>query len=312
MAPRADGASARAEPRPLVERADIRALERLSVASLEAIVTGLVGQRDGPGQSSGFEFSDYRRYIAGDNVGRIDWSIYARLHELYVRTAPQEASLWLAVLLDASRSMDTGEPSKLRYGRRLAALLGAVALLGTDAVEVHLLSDGDSVSTGSFDSGGGALGALVSELERLPPGRTTQLERSIRRSAKSGWQPETAVLISDGLQPNEELAAALTELARSARAAALVHVRDPADAPGGWSGSTQLLDSESGRRIDATITDEVRESYTRRYERWCEQIEWQCRRSGVRYVPAEVTGDPLELLLATARDQSLLQVAASG
>jgi len=129
----ADGDPTGGDPQrgPLLDRADIQVLERLSVESLDAIVTGLVGQRDGPGQTVGFEFSDYRRYTPGDDVRRIDWNIYARLRELHVRTAPQEASLALSVLLDASRSMDSGEPNKLRFGRRLAALLAAVRSLRT-------------------------------------------------------------------------------------------------------------------------------------------------------------------------------------
>jgi uncharacterized protein (DUF58 family) len=301
--------SSSAEPRPLLDRRDIRALEGLSLESLEAIVAGLIGQREAPGRSAGLEFADYRRYNPGDDVRRIDWNIYARLHELHVRTAPQEASLWLSVLLDASRSMDSGEPSKLRYGRRLAALLGAVALLRGDAVEVHVLSDGDSVTSGSFDSGGDALGAMVSELERLPAGRTTQLEQSIRRSSKSGWEAEMEVLVSDALVPSDELSDALAELARSARSTTLVHVSDSVESVGGWLGSSLLLDSETGQRRDAMITPEVQQRYAERYAQWCRQIELQCRSHGVRYVRADVTVDPLELLLAGAREQSLVRAA---
>ena len=42
----------------------------------------------------GFEFADYRPYIHGDDVRRIDWNVYARLHELHVRISPQQASLY--------------------------------------------------------------------------------------------------------------------------------------------------------------------------------------------------------------------------
>ncbi len=78
---------------PLLDRATSQALEALSLESLDALVAGLVGEREGPGQAAGFEFADYRRYIPGDDVRRIDWNIYARLRELHIRTSPQEASL---------------------------------------------------------------------------------------------------------------------------------------------------------------------------------------------------------------------------
>jgi uncharacterized protein (DUF58 family) len=297
---------------PLLDREDIRALERLSLSSLGAIVAGLFGQREGRGTAAGLEFADYRRYTPGDDVRRIDWNIYARLHELHVRTSPQQASLWLSVLLDASRSMDSGDPNKLRYGRRLAALLATVALLRSDSVEVHTLSDGDSVSSGSFDSGADALGLMVEELGRLPAGRTTQLERSIRASRASGWEPELTVLISDGLVARANLAPAILELARSARAATFVHVIDPREAVLAWTGSTLLIDRESGRQIDATITPETQEHYAELYARLQAELEQQCRAHGVHYLQAPTTLDPLELLIAAAREQTLLRTARAG
>jgi uncharacterized protein (DUF58 family) len=300
------------EHTPLLDRADILVLERLSVRSLDAIVAGLVGQREGSGQTAGFEFADYRHYTPGDDVRRIDWNIYARLHELYVRTAPQEAGLALSLLLDASRSMDSGEPNKLRFGRRLAALLAAVALLRSDAVEIHTLSDGDSVSSGSFDSGAGALGAMVEELERLPSGRRTDLDMSIRRSRSSGWEPEAAALISDGLVAADDLTAAVASLARSARTATFVHVGDLAEIAGTWQeGSTVLIDSETGGRIEATITPEVQARYATSYARLSAQIEQQCRARAVRYVKADASIDPLEFLLAAARKEILVSAASS-
>jgi uncharacterized protein (DUF58 family) len=312
MPAEADRVSSGAERNGLLGREDIAALERLSLESLDAILAGLVGEREASGRTVGFEFADYRPYVPGDDVRRIDWNIYARLHELHVRTSPQEASLYLSVLLDASRSMDSGEPNKLFYGRRLAALLGAVALLRDDAVEVHTLADGASADSGSFDSGSDVLGTMVDELERLPAGRSTELRESIRRAATSGWQPEMAVLISDGLVPREELAAAALELARSARSATFVHVTDPAGMVRDWAGSTLLLDSETGRRIDATITPDVQRRYTKRYARLSAEIERQCRANGVRYVKADTSVDPLEFLIARAREQSFVRTALAG
>jgi uncharacterized protein (DUF58 family) len=291
---------------PLLKPADIRALERLSLDSLAALVAGLGGQREASGQSAGFEFVDYRRYTPGDDIRRIDWNIYARLRELHVRTAPQEARVSLAVLLDASASMDFGEPNKLYYGRRLAALLGAVALLGTDAVQVQTLRDGGAFSGGLLDAAG-MLNALVADLERLPVGTTTQLTNSVRRARDVGGQPEVAVLISDALVDEDDMGTALRELARGARSAALLHVANPAEAVSGPPGGVQLRDLESGRSIDVVITDEISERYREQYALFFARVEQQCRANGVRYLAAPTDVDPLELLLRIARDETLLR-----
>jgi uncharacterized protein (DUF58 family) len=288
---------------------DIRALEQLSLDSLAALVAGLAGEREGPGRSAGFEFVDYRRYTPGDDIRRIDWNVYARLRELHVRTAPQEARVWLDVLLDASRSMDFGGPNKLRYGRRLAALLGAVALLRTDAVQVHTLADGGAASGGMLDSAD-MLGSLVDELQQLPVGRTTELADSVRAARDAGGQPELAVLISDALVTSDDLGLALRELRRGARSATLLHVVSPEEADSGPPGAIQLLDRETNRRIETLITEEVREQFAAQAERFRTRVEEQCATHRVHYIQASTTVDPLELLTGLAREETLLRAGA--
>src|ERR1700683_3498733 len=90
MPAEADRVSAVAGRPGLLDRGDIAALEALSLESLDAILAGLVGEREASGRTVGFQFRDYRPYVAGDDVRRIDWNISARLHELHVRTSPQE------------------------------------------------------------------------------------------------------------------------------------------------------------------------------------------------------------------------------
>lgn len=295
---------------PLVGREDLRVLERLRLDSLDALLGGVGGRREGPGRTAGLEFADYRRYTPGDDVRRIDWTVYARLRELHVHTAPQEARVSLALMLDASASMGFGEPSKLRCARRLAALLGVAALLHADTVQVHALHDGDAV-TGRLQDAGGSPRRLVEELEHLAVGRTTRLAAGVRRAHEQGAAADVAVLISDALVPAGELAQALRELARGARAAALVHVVDAAEAAAGPAGRVRLLDSETGREIELTVTDRLRARYAEQHALFLARTRRACRAQGVRYVALPTSVDPLELLLDRARSESLLR-ARSG
>src|ERR1700744_6244899 len=171
---------------PLLDTSDVRQLERLSIASLSAIEAGFTGQREGPARTvAGLEFAEHRRYAPGDDLRRLDWSAYGRLRELLVKTAPSESRIWMSLLVDASRSMDAGEPNKLWYARRLAALLGTIALLRSDSVQVHMLADGRSIAGGRLDAAG-MLSALAAEIARLPGGTPTELARSIARSSAIG------------------------------------------------------------------------------------------------------------------------------
>ena len=158
--------------------------------------------------AAGLEFAEHRRYTPGDDLRRIDWSAYGRLRELLVKTAPSESRMWMSLMIDASRSMDSGEPNKLWYARRLAALLGTIALLRSDSVRVHVLSDGGSVAGGRLDAAG-MLSVLAQEIARLPGGTRTELARSVARSRTAGQRTELSVLISDCLVPFADLEGAL-------------------------------------------------------------------------------------------------------
>ena len=293
---------------PLLTRADLAILGRLSLDSLDALLTELGGERQGPGRSAGFEFVDYRRYVPGDDVRRIDWNVYARLHELFVRTAPREARVALAVLVDASRSMQRGSPPRLQHARRLAALLGAVAVLHGDTVQMHMLSDGDALSGGPHDSSA-ALLRVAYELESLPVGTTTDLAASVRRAREASGQAGLAVLITDMLVPADARRLALRELGRETRSVALLHVTDEAGAVGA-PGDVRLIDSETGDALEVTLDEEALRRYAELHDRFPATVAAECRPAGVRYREAPVSVDPLDLLLDYARSATLVNAAA--
>src|SRR4051812_33905807 len=112
----------------LLEGTFARRLERLTLVSRRRLVSQGQGDRRSLRKGSSLEFADYRHYVEGDDPARVDWNIYSRTDTLFVRLYEEEEVLNVHLLIDASRSMDWGEPAKLRYARRLTAALGYVAL----------------------------------------------------------------------------------------------------------------------------------------------------------------------------------------
>ena len=292
---------------PLLSSGDVQRLTRLAITAPGALQAGLIGPRPGPGRStSHVEFAEHRRYVPGDDLRRIDWGAYGRLRELLVKTTPDPGRVTVSLMLDGSRSMDTGVPNKLHYGRRLTALLGAVALLRSDPVRVQMLADGGAVAGGLLASPG-LIAVLTSEIERLPAGTTTELARSVAAATVAGTQVELAVLISDCLVTPADLAATLSRLARAGRAAALVQLLDPAEAVAGPLGAAELRDHETGELLRTLVTDQVRERYADRYARFRSETEAACGAAGVRYVAADTSADALELVFTLAAQGAVLQ-----
>ncbi len=290
---------------PLLESETVRQLERLSLAFLDAIVAGVSGQRAGSSAAAGIEFADYRHYAPGDDLRRIDWHVYGRLRELMVKVAPEEGHHSLAILVDASRSMEYGHPNKLRHARRLAAALGAIALLRADAVRIHTLSDGLVESSDRLE-GPGLLMALTEEVGRLPAGRGTDLAASLRAHRRRHEPADLAVLITDALVAPGDLAEALHELAGSSRGASLLHVVDRWEAAVGVRGEIRLRDRETGGWLNVDLSGRTALAYADHFLGFCRAVEEGCAAAGVRYLRAPTHVEPLELLAGDARDIRLV------
>ncbi len=288
----------------LLDAETVRQLERLRLSTLTAVVAGLSGERQGNARVPRVEFSDYRPYIAGDDLRRIDWNVYARLRQLVVKVGPEDGRLSIAILVDTSRSMRFGEPSKSRQAQRLAACLGAIALLKGDAAQVFSVGDGRAVPLPRLD-GPRQMVALSEEIEGMPTAVETGLAEGVRDFRRSPAHPDLVALISDVNLPEAEIDETLALLGGTARSTSLIHVIAPQERSTDLRGPVELRDSETGRTISTTLTDERAGDYARRFEQFTASIEQRCRRESVGYVRANTDSAPLDLLLEHASDAAL-------
>jgi uncharacterized protein (DUF58 family) len=286
----------------------VRQLERLSLVQLDAVVAGFAGSHPGPRGTSGIEFADYRRYTPGDDLRRIDWQVYARLREPFVKTAPGEARIGIALMVDASASMDWppgATPTKLRHAQRVAAMLAAVALLRADSARISSLADG-SARIGVVLTGPSALPIAIEQIDAQPVGRRTDLASAVREHRLATRPPDLAVLLTDALVPDPALDAALDELAYSARGATLVHVTAPEERTPPAEGAVQVVDRESGERRVVDRSPEAVARYARRADERAQALRRRCAARDIAYVPAPTDVPALEVLFDAGRRAGLV------
>src|SRR4051812_24621076 len=109
-------------------------LERLTLHTRRPVRGWTAGQRRSRRSGNSIEFTDYRPYGVGDDLRYVDWNIYGRTDRMVVKLFVDDEELCLHLLVDASASMDWGEPSKLQWAARMAAALGFVGLAGLERV----------------------------------------------------------------------------------------------------------------------------------------------------------------------------------
>ena len=97
-------------------------LSRFCLAVNHKSTLNMSGNRKSVQKGISAEFSDFREYMPGDDLRRLDWNVYARLDKMYIREYMEEKESVVSILLDTSESMNYGQKPKWE----LASLLGAV------------------------------------------------------------------------------------------------------------------------------------------------------------------------------------------
>lgn len=290
-----------AGPQTLLDGAFARRLERLSLVSRKRLIGQGQGDRRSQRKGSSLEFADYRHYVEGDDPARVDWNIYSRTDTLFVRLYEEEEVLNVHLLVDASRSMDWGEPSKLRYARRIAAALGYIALNAANRLYVWPLSASTSAYGPAW--GRGRAGAMLTFVDEFRPaqlqtpmvaGWSSAPDLDLALNTFTSRAGGLVVLISDLLSPNWERA--LGRLAGRSGEAVVLHTLSPQELRPGLGGDVRLIDRESGAAVSVTLNNDAIRLYGQRLNEWRQTVESFCARHGMGYVPID-TATSLESLV---------------
>jgi uncharacterized protein (DUF58 family) len=310
---------------PLFDERFLRRLDALSLVVRKRRAGQFRGDRRSPKRGSSVEFADYRDYVQGDDLRRVDWNIYARLERPYLKLYEEEEELSVHLLLDASLSMDWGEPAagegdtpdtdtdaatnKWTYCRRTAAALGYIALGSGDRLTVSLLQerlDGSEPQRFGPVRGAGQTLRLLRYLAEREASGPTDLNRALRAYAFGGHRAGLAVLISD-LLTARGYQDGLTALLARGYEGTLIHVLAPSEIDPPLTGALRLVDVESGREQEVTIDAEMRGLYRRRVAAWREETHRWCGQRGVAYVPVDTDTPFDELILYHLRRQGLVR-----
>jgi len=107
----------------LFDDAFLRKLEGLRLAVRRSVSGRREGERLTRKRGGSAEFTSHRSYTQGDEFRAIDWNLYGRLGQLYVKEFTREEALSVRLVVDTSPSM----APKFDFARRLGAALALVA-----------------------------------------------------------------------------------------------------------------------------------------------------------------------------------------
>jgi len=289
----------------------MRTLDRLDVMSRKILRGKQQGERRSKKKGQSVEFADYRAYVVGDDLRFIDWNLYARLDKLFLRLFMEEEDLSVSLVIDASASMDYGDPNKLLYAKRVAAALGYIGLVHYNRVNLYAFND-TIVDHLTGLRGRRPIPRMLGFLQNQQPNpdeaRPGHFEQVCKRLAILQRQPGVVVLISDFFDKGD-FAAGLRYLASDRHDVYAIQLLSPQETDptsGGVIGDLRLFDVEDGDIAEVSVTGALVKKYQANMQAYCAHVREQCMKRGIMYLMSE-TSVPFDgLVLKYLRQRGLL------
>lgn len=262
----------------LLDPAFLEAVARLRLVSKRVARAGRPAEQRSRDLGSGIEFRDFRPYSPGDDFRAIDWNIYARLGRVFLRLFEELEDLPVYLAVDVSESLFLEDPPRVRAGLRVALALASIALGQHD--RVGLFPFGADIETALRPQGGrGKVLRFAQVLANLEPRGETDFRRSFRRFGGYGFRQGLLVVVSDFFDPGG-IDAILEALGGQRHRLLLVPLVRATDRDPGLTGDLRLVDCESGRSEDVSVTPAILERVRTAHDRFHEELVTFARRRG--------------------------------
>lgn len=251
-------------------------LDALRLAMKHPAHGGSGGMRRSKRLGSSAEFSDFREYVAGDDIRRLDWNAYARFDKLFMKLFMDEQEAFVSILIDGSASMAEKRAETVRAAEALSYL----ALGGGDRLRITWLGEGECrqsallagrsayPAAAEFISGGEMRGriSLPEALQKMPP-----LPKGV------------SILLSDGYF-DQGMGQTLDFLRYARQEVLLVQLLSAQEMNPTLQGALRLRDAEGAGEVDLLLDGAALRQYQATLHSFLAQTREDCLHRGAAYM----------------------------
>jgi uncharacterized protein (DUF58 family) len=275
----------------------IRQVARLDLRAKFIVEGFLTGLHASPFHGFSVEFSEHRKYTAGDNISDIDWSVYAKTDRFYIKKFQAETNLTGYLLMDLSGSMGythRQELTKFEYAISLAAALGYLMIHQQDPVGL-IAFDQQVRQCLPPKSKRSQLGNILSMLAKLTPSGETAIAKSLHQAATMIRHRGLIMIFSDLLADTGPIVKALHRLRHAGHDVIVFHILDEAEALFPFEGMVELEDNETHETL-LVDADGIKADYLEEVDAFRASMRKDCLGARIDYVPLH-TGMPFDKAL---------------
>ena len=187
------------------------------------------------------EFADFRDYVLGDDIRKIDWNLYSRFEHHYIKLFKDERQMHVNIYIDASKSMEENK-SKKDYAIALAAALGFLAINNMDKVTFNVIKE-NRIESSPVIVGKNRFYEELHKLSEINFERDSRISEALLKTKPTG-KDGISIIISDFLTDND-FKKGIDYLVYQKKQILLIQVLAKEEIKPSYLGRFNLIDSES-------------------------------------------------------------------
>ena len=286
-------------------------LRRLELAVGHRLDGLLQGDYRGLVPGHGGETGETRRYVAGDDVRRIDWNVTARTGETHVRDqiADRDLEAWLVVDVSAAMRFGTVMREKAQVALAAAACVGFLTVRNKNRIGAALVA-GPHIKLMPPRFGRDQVRAILTSIASPPP------SEHLGRSDLGG-----AIDRVDRLSRRRGFVCVIADFAGAGWADSLVRlgirhdllaipIHDPRERDVPPVGLVALVDPATGASREVRVTTAVQRRYAEAAAARVEQQRDDLRRAGADIIELRTDSDWLGAIIQHVRRRKVQAVNA--
>ena len=255
---------------------------------------------------SSCEFADYRDYVDGDDTTKLDWNAYARFDKLYLKLFLDERQMHTRIYIDASRSMEYGDPKKAERALLYAAVIAYLSVCEMDKVSVYVIKEKSVHEIIRSMVGKEAFLSSINRLEEITfDGDSFISEALVPENV--GFGDGLSVIISDFLTDND-YEAAIDHLVGKRRDVFCLQILSMDELSPQARGKVHFFDSENPFLFYRKDIDrEIAKAYKRALEYATGRIRDYCLARGADYLLVSAEDKPQDVLFEKLVNMGVFQ-----
>ena len=284
----------------------LQQIETLQVMLKNNLAGLFGGNHQSKTYGSSCEFADYRDYIPGDDITKIDWNAYARFDKLYLKLFLDERQVHTRIYIDASRSMDYGHGKKAEQALKIAAALAYLSICEMDKVSIYYIKENKVHEVISSIVGKEAFYNQINKLNEIEFSDDCFISEGILPT-KVGYGDGMSIIISDFLTENN-YEGAIDYLVGKRRDLFCFQVLSKEELKPNIRGKVHFYDSENAsKQYRKNINKDIVVAYNMALEYTINRIKNYCNSRNANYLLVPSDQSVSELFLKTLPEMGVLK-----